>query len=92
MSNAHTPRRAVHTSGLPHELEELIHRRRLLRPGAETSGRENRRLICLLTSPGNADGVLAALPATATWIDMTSSSPAMGQVLLASAQRHDPAP
>ena len=31
-------------------------------------------------------GALAALPPMATWIDMTSSSPEMGQALLASAQ------
>jgi 3-hydroxyisobutyrate dehydrogenase len=31
-------------------------------------------------------GALAALPATATWIDMTSSSPAAGRVLLAAAR------
>jgi 3-hydroxyisobutyrate dehydrogenase len=50
-------------------------------------------LITVLPGPGEVrdvmagrGGVLAALPATATWIDMTSSSPAVGQVLLAAAR------
>jgi 3-hydroxyisobutyrate dehydrogenase len=50
-------------------------------------------LITVLPGPdevyqamAGSGGALAALPPTATWIDMTSSSPAMGQVLLASAQ------
>jgi 3-hydroxyisobutyrate dehydrogenase len=50
-------------------------------------------LITVLPGPeevyqamAGAGGALAALPPGATWIDMTSSSPAMGQVLLASAQ------
>jgi hypothetical protein len=32
------------------------------------------------------DGAIAALRSTATWIDMTSSSPAVGRALLASAR------
>jgi 3-hydroxyisobutyrate dehydrogenase len=36
-----------------------------------------------MAGPG---GALAALPPTATWIDMSSSSPAMGRILLAPAQ------
>jgi 3-hydroxyisobutyrate dehydrogenase len=50
-------------------------------------------LITVLPGPAEvyeamagSGGALAALPPTATWIDMTSSSPAMGRVLLASAQ------
>jgi 3-hydroxyisobutyrate dehydrogenase len=50
-------------------------------------------LITVLPGPAElyqvmagSGGTLAALPPTATWIDMTSSSPAMGRTLLASAQ------
>jgi len=50
-------------------------------------------LITVLPGPGEvhdvmagSGGALAALPATATWIDMTSSSPAVGRVLLAAAR------
>jgi 3-hydroxyisobutyrate dehydrogenase len=50
-------------------------------------------LITVLPGPAEvyeamagSGGALAALPPAATWIDMTSSSPAMGRVLLASAQ------
>jgi len=50
-------------------------------------------LITVLPGPGEvhdvmagSGGALAALPATATWIDMTSSSPAVGRALLAAAR------
>jgi 3-hydroxyisobutyrate dehydrogenase len=50
-------------------------------------------LITMLPGPGEvhdvmagSGGALAALPATATWIDMTSSSPAAGRALLAAAR------
>jgi 3-hydroxyisobutyrate dehydrogenase len=50
-------------------------------------------LITVLPGPGEvtdvmagSGGALAALPATATWIDMTSNSPAAGRVLLAAAR------
>jgi 3-hydroxyisobutyrate dehydrogenase len=50
-------------------------------------------LITVLPGPAElhqamagSGGALAALPPTATWIDMTSGSPEMGQALLASAQ------
>jgi 3-hydroxyisobutyrate dehydrogenase len=50
-------------------------------------------LITVLPGPAEvyqvmagSGGALAALPPAATWIDMTSSSPTMGQVLLAPAQ------
>ena len=50
-------------------------------------------LITVLPGPGEVHevmagggGVLAALPAAAVWIDMTSSSPAVGRVLTAAAR------
>jgi 3-hydroxyisobutyrate dehydrogenase-like beta-hydroxyacid dehydrogenase len=50
-------------------------------------------LITVLPGPGEVrdvmtgrGGVLAVLPATATWIDMTGSSPAVGQMLLTAAR------
>jgi 3-hydroxyisobutyrate dehydrogenase len=50
-------------------------------------------LITVLSGPAElhqamagSGGALAALPSAATWIDMTSSSPEMGQALLAQAQ------
>jgi 3-hydroxyisobutyrate dehydrogenase len=50
-------------------------------------------LITMLPGPrevrevmAGSDGVLAVMPSTAVWVDMTSSSPAAGRELVAAAQ------
>jgi 3-hydroxyisobutyrate dehydrogenase len=61
------------------------------RPAAAAAGADV--LITMLPGPGEVHdvmagpgGALAALPPSATWIDMTSSSPAAGRVLAAAAR------